>query len=203
VVQGIAFSARQRWHIRPVCAMLPRAMNKSLLLASALCVFAACKGNTYRVNVGPMFAIANGDVALQNGAGGLSLGANQNDVDSAIGAGDTQAAPYARLEVNNDKHRFRAHGFGLDSNSTGTVLGAYGDIPAGTSVTTSLEFYAIAANWSYQLLRSQVYRVGAGCPARLLLARRRGAQQRGSRRGSSPTCWCRCRSSRWKATWAR
>jgi len=142
--------------------MLPHAMNKSLLLASALCVFAACKGNTYRVNVGPMFAIANGDVALQEGAGGLSLGANQNDVDSEIGAGDTQAAPYARVEIDHDKHRFRAHGFGMDSNSTGTLLGAYGDIPAGTSVTTSLEFYAIAANWSYQLLRSQAYRVGAG-----------------------------------------
>ena len=62
--------------------MLPSAMNKSsLLLVSTLCLFAACKGNAYRLNVGPMFAVANGDIALQNAAGTLSLGDNQNDID--------------------------------------------------------------------------------------------------------------------------
>lgn len=139
-------------------------MNKlsSLLLVSTVCTFAACKGNTYRINAGPMFAVANGETALQNSTGTLSLGANQNDVDSELGVGDTQAAPYVRLETNNDKHRFRLHGFGMDVNGTGQLSGDYGNIVAGTQVTTSLEFYAVAGNWGYQLLRGDNYRVAVG-----------------------------------------
>ena len=72
--------------------MLPRAMNKSLLLASALCVFAACKGNTYRVNVGPMFALANGDVCLTLGW-----------------SGDAGIAKTRAEEANETKSRFLAN----------------------------------------------------------------------------------------------
>jgi hypothetical protein len=141
-------------------------MNKSsLLLVSTLCLFAACKGNAYRLNVGPMFAVANGDIALQNAAGTLSLGDNQNDIDSELGTGDTQAAPYARLEASNGKHRFRLHGFGMDANSSGQLLGDFGNIAAGSQVTTSTEFYAISANWGLEVLRGEKYRVAVGAQA--------------------------------------
>lgn len=143
--------------------MLPPAMTKSsLLLVSTLCLFAACKGNSYRANVGPMFAVANGEIALQNGAGTLSLGANQNDIDSEMGLGDTQAAPYARLEASNGKHRFRLHGFGMDASGTGQLQGDFGNISAGSQVTTSLEFYAIDANWGLEVLRGEKFRVAVG-----------------------------------------
>ncbi len=146
--------------------MLPSAMTKSsLLLVSTLCLFAACKGNAYRLNAGPMFAVANGEIALQNAAGTLSLGDNQNDIDSELGAGDTQAAPYARLEASNGKHRFRLHGFGMDANSSGQLLGDFGNIAAGSQVTTSVEFYAIAANWGLEVLRGDNFRVAVGAQA--------------------------------------
>jgi hypothetical protein len=142
--------------------MLLAAMKKSLLLVSLLVPLAACAGTTYRGSAGPIFAVTNGEIALQNAGGTLALGDNQNDVDSELGLGDTQAAPYIRLQSDKERHRVRLHGFGFDENGNGTLAGDYGGIAAGSQVTTSTEFFAIAANYGYELLRGENYRFAVG-----------------------------------------
>ncbi len=141
-------------------------MNKalSLLLLSLPC-FHACAGQKYRVDVGPFFAKATGDIALQNSAGSLQLGQNQNDLDRNFGLGDTEPSPYLRVQMDQGRHRVRLHGFGVDGDGTGTLAGAYGNIPAGSQVTTAMEFFAIAGNWGYELLRGQHHRLAAGAQA--------------------------------------
>jgi hypothetical protein len=146
--------------------MLPAPMNKaSPLLLLSLPWFCACAGQTYRVDVGPFFAKATGDIALQNAAGSLSLGQNQNDLDRNFGLSDTEPSPYVRLQMDKDRHRVRLHGFAVDGDGEGVLAGAYGNIPAGTPVNTSMEFFAIAGNWGYQLLRGENYRFAAGAQA--------------------------------------
>ncbi len=133
-----------------------------LSLLVSLPVFAACAGTKYRADVGPMFTLTNGDVALQNALGTLNLGQNQNDVDGNLGLGATEASPYVRLESEKEKHRFRAHGFGIDAEGSGTLDGAFGGLVTGSLVDTSMEFYAIDFNWTYQLARSERWRLGVG-----------------------------------------
>jgi hypothetical protein len=150
----------------PRIAHADTAMNRALtlLLLTLPCAF-GCAGQKYRVDVGPFFARATGDIALQNSAGSLSLGQNQNDLDRNFGLSDTEPSPYVRVQMDKDRHRVRVHGFGVDGDGSGVLAGDYGDIPAGSSVTTSMEFYSIAANWAYQLLRGENYRFAAGAQA--------------------------------------
>jgi hypothetical protein len=136
----------------------------TLLLSSLTCLL-GCAGQQYRVDVGPFFARASGDVALQNSSGSLSLGQNQNDLEGNLGLGDTEPSPYVRLQMDQERHRVRVHGFSVDGDGSGVLAGDYGNIPAGSTVTTSMEFAAIAANWAYQLARGDSYRFAAGAQA--------------------------------------
>ncbi len=138
-------------------------MNKllSLLLVSVPC-FVACAGQTYRVDVGPLFAHATGDLALQNANGTLQLGQNQNDIDDNLGLGATEPSPYVRVQMDKERHRVRLHGFGLMGDGNGTLAGDYGGIVAGAQVSTSMELFAIAANYGYQIARGENYRIAIG-----------------------------------------
>lgn len=135
---------------------------RMLLLASGLALTTSCANQTYRVDVGAMFAKASGDIALQNAGGSLVLHDNQNDLQDNMGLGDTEASPYVRLQMDQEKHRVRVHGFGLDAEGTGTLAGDFGGLLAGSQVTTSMEFFGIGANYSYEILRDENYRVGVG-----------------------------------------
>ena len=134
----------------------------SLALLLSFPVFTACKGMTYRADAGPIFVRAGGDVALQNGAGTLNLGQERNDVDGNLGLGSTEAVPYIRVEANKEKHRWRLHGFGIDAEGSGTLDGDFGGLVGGSQVQTTMEFLAIDANWGYQLLRNEHWRLAVG-----------------------------------------
>lgn len=143
--------------------MLPAPMNKlsSLLLVLLPC-FVACAGSAYRVDVGPFFAKARGDVALQSAAGGSYA---PNELDRDLGLGDTETSPYVRVQMDKDKHRVRLHGFAVDSDGSGTLTNDYGGIVAGSQVTTAMEFFSIASNWGYQIARGEHYRLAIGAQA--------------------------------------
>jgi hypothetical protein len=135
---------------------------RQLLLTATLATFASCVGQVYHVDVGAMFAKASGNIALQNEAGNLPLFANHNDVDDNFGVGDVEPSPYLRVQMDQEKHRVRLHGFGVDANGSGTLSGAYGDLVGGSVVTTALDFFAIGATYSWELLREEHYRLGVG-----------------------------------------
>jgi hypothetical protein len=134
---------------------------RQLLALSLAAFFAACAGQTYRVNAGPMFLRGRGEAALQNAGGSLVLADNQNSL-SGLGLDDTETAPYLRAETNIDRHRIRVHGFGIDAEGSGTLTGDYGGLVAGSPVKTSMEMIGIAGNYGYQILRDEHYRVAVG-----------------------------------------
>ena len=139
--------------------MLPNMKLSRLLSLLLVATFAACAGQTYRAEVGPMFARARGEFALANSSQVLPP---NNSLDGNMGLGETEVAPYLAFRSDYNKHRMRLNGFYLDSEGTATLANAYGNIPAGTLVRTSMDFFAIAGNYTYELKREDHYRIGLG-----------------------------------------
>jgi len=129
-----------------------------LLLLSTLC-FAACAGQTYNVQAGPTFARARGVIALANSSGFLPPA---NSIDGNLGLGESEASPYLQGQTIIDRHRIRLNGFYVDTEGSGVLDNAYGNIAAGTQVRTSMDFFAIAGSYSYEVLRKEHYRIGLG-----------------------------------------
>jgi hypothetical protein len=132
------------------------------LILAALALVAACTPTRYRADIGAAMVQASGDIALQNSAGTLNLGSTKNDIDKDLDLGEQQTSPYVRLEVDWGRHRARASGFGFDANGAGQLAADFGDMPAGTAVDTSIEFFNVSAAWSYDLVPSETFRVGPG-----------------------------------------
>jgi len=131
-------------------------------LLFSLLALSACTPDLYRVDVGAMFVQGDGAIALQNGSGSLVLHDNQHDLSDNLGLGDTEAAPYLRFEFERELHRVRAHGFGFGSSGSGTLASNFGDIPSGSLVDSSMDFFGISATYAYEVLGDENYRVGVG-----------------------------------------
>ncbi|MEO6597688.1 MAG: hypothetical protein ABIP94_23330, partial [Planctomycetota bacterium] len=87
---------------------------QNLLLTSSLVALTACAGQTYRADVGAMFPIASGDIALAASSPAAlnpTLGERQTNLDNELSVGDTEVSPYVRLQMDDGKHRVRVHGF--------------------------------------------------------------------------------------------
>lgn len=143
-------------------------MNKLSLVVLALPWFVACSGPStkYRVDVGPFFAKGSGRVALQNSTGTLA-GEYENNLGRDLGLDETEPSPYLRFQMDKDRHRVRVHGFAIDSDGNGVLANDYGNIVAGTPVTTKMEFFTIAANYGYQIFRNEHWRFAVGGQAGL------------------------------------
>ncbi|MCA8974055.1 MAG: hypothetical protein KDC98_05000 [Planctomycetes bacterium] len=147
---------------------------------SLLMAITACAPSVYRADLGAMFVTGDGAVALQNSAGSLTLHDEQNSFDGDMGLGDLEASPYLRVEWEHGEHRMRAHGFGVESSGSGTLSGDYGNISAGSSVNTSMQFFASGLTYSYRVLSARDYRVGIGAQLdyyRLDVAANSGSQR--------------------------
>lgn len=142
--------------------MTPFRTSSSLLLALGL---AACAPDNYRLGGGAAFLRASGSVALQNDGGTLVLHDEHNDLRGSLDVGDTEPSPYLRFETNLGPQHIRIHGFGYDSNGSGVLAETFGDIPAGTAVTTSMEFFSASAAWSWDLFPGDTVRLAPGVQA--------------------------------------
>lgn len=131
-------------------------------LLALLMPLVACAPSQVRGDIGGIMPQLRGTMALQNSAGSLQLGNEMNNVDSNLGVGDSEPAPYLRLEADWGRHRVRASGFGFSSSGTGTLGGDFGDLPAGSAVSSSMQFFNISTAWSYDLLGMPGIRLGPG-----------------------------------------
>jgi hypothetical protein len=140
-------------------------MIRSIATLAPLLLIAACAPQAYRADVGALIVQSHGHVGLQNSTGTLVIGQNMAELDGNLGLGDTDAAPYLRFEADWDRHRVKLNGFGYEQSGSGTLSGNFGDIPAGTAVTTSLDYVNIDVAWSYDLLADERWRLGPGVQA--------------------------------------
>jgi hypothetical protein len=147
--------------------MTPRTRGLGSLLrlpagAIALWLLAGCAPQMLRVDAGAAFIKVRGDVALQNSAGTLVLAQDRNDLQDDLGVSEQEVSPYLRAEAQWDRHRVVLSGFGYESSGSGVLANDYGDIPAGTSVASSMDFLAVTGSWSYDLVPSETWRLAPG-----------------------------------------
>jgi hypothetical protein len=129
---------------------------------AAVALLAACAPHTFRADIGAAFARIEGQIGLQNSAGTANIGANMNDLQDHLGVGQQDESPLVRLEADWGQHRVKASTFSHNSAGSGTLAGAFGDIPAGTQVFTDFDFVDVTASWSYDLVQSQTFRLAPG-----------------------------------------
>ncbi|MEY4673222.1 MAG: hypothetical protein RL148_1006 [Planctomycetota bacterium] len=135
--------------------------NPTLFLA-LLAVSAACAPNHYRASVSGMSGRMSGDIALQNTAGTNNLETDRNDLKSNFGLGESEVLPYLQTEATWDAHTFRFNVFDYSSDGSGTLAEPFGDIPAGSTVDAALDFTALQASWTYDVLDSETLHFGPG-----------------------------------------
>jgi hypothetical protein len=132
---------------------------RNALLLSLLIGLASCAGQTYQAQVGPSFLRVTGNISLADSVGNLPA---TNNMEDDLGVGGTEVAPYIQGRSDFEEHRFRANAFFSSSDGEGTLASNYGNIAAGQPVSTSMDLFAIATNYSYAILREEGYRVGVG-----------------------------------------
>lgn len=152
------------WRFDATQGMLVNMKLQNALSVSLLFAFAACAGQTYRVDAGPMFVRARGELALAASNQVMPPG---NSLDGNLGLGDNEASPYIGFRTDIDKHRVRVNGFYLDTDGFGTLgtgspSGSHGNIAPGAPVQASMDFFAIVSNYSYEVWRRDYYRVAVG-----------------------------------------
>jgi len=136
--------------------------NSECCAVAAALLFAACAPHTFRADVGAAFARVEGQIGLQNSAGSAVLGDNMNDLQDHLGVGDEDESPYVRLEADWGANRVKASAFTHNSAGSGTLAGAFGDIPAGTQVFTDFDFVDVTASWSFDLMPTPTVRIAPG-----------------------------------------
>ncbi len=141
----------------PVAA---RRLLPAVLLAAA--VLQSCATYEVRIDVAPLFAAVNGDLALQSPGGGLVLHDQQNSVGSNLGLGDVEPAPFGRVTFQHEAHRIRAHATGFSTAGEGSLAGDFGSIAAGTQVASDLDFFTSGISYTYEVLGGENWHVGLG-----------------------------------------
>jgi hypothetical protein len=136
--------------------------SRRCALLLGLTALAGCVPGHYRVDAGAAFTALDGRIGLQNSSGTLVLADNMQDFSSNLGVGETETSPYVRAEADFGDHRIKASYLANHGTGTGTLGGAFGDIPAGTAVTTDVDFTNVTASWSYDLVPSSILRVAPG-----------------------------------------
>lgn len=138
-------------------------MTRSVRLLSLVLVAASgCAPTAIRGHAGAAFMQVQGQTGLANSSGTLSPGAVKNDFEDALDVGDRNASPYLRAEAEWSRHRVTFSGFQYDENGQSTLASDFGDIPAGTSVNSSLEFWNVKGAYSYDIIPVDVLRIAPG-----------------------------------------
>ena len=130
-------------------------MRLTSILALTFCTVAvlpSCAPVAIRAGVGYAQYRMGGQVSLDSSSGGVSLGTVRNDLDDALDLGDGEGAVFVRVGVVWEKDRLEASGLGFSQNGSGVLANDFGDITAGTSVNTQLDFLNVRVAWSHDVL---------------------------------------------------
>ncbi|MGE3174623.1 MAG: hypothetical protein AB7O97_18470 [Planctomycetota bacterium] len=134
----------------------------ALVAAGVLGVLGACAPHQMRAEVGAAFTQVRGELGLQNSGGNLNLNANMNDVKDQLGSGELDPSPYVRFEADWGPQRVKVSGLSHTSSGSSVLAGAFGDLPAGTSVFADLDYTNVSGSWSYDLAPTDMLRLAPG-----------------------------------------
>jgi len=115
---------------------------KSILICPALLVAAlpSCIHFGANAHVGYTRMRMSGTMALNATAGGTPVASIKNDIETDLGLGDPSDSLYARVELDGGPIALTASGFQYAESGSGTLTFDFGNISAGTTVDSDIEF---------------------------------------------------------------
>lgn len=110
----------------------------------------------------------SGDIALDSTGGGNNLEAVRTDVNDDLGLGRAGSATLG-VDLKTPIGRVSASYLRYSDHATGSLTRAFGDIPPGTNVETTIDFDNLKAFWSFDLFDTELFRIAPGIGADLFL----------------------------------
>lgn len=128
----------------------------------ALSALWACSSVDGELTAGYIQTELSGTLALDSSSGGQNLSSRQVDVRSELGLTDPSDSLYLRGEISPGIGRVTVSGFRYDQAGSGTLGSDFGDIPAGTQVSTDTKFGNLKASWAFDLFGADWLFLGPG-----------------------------------------
>jgi len=104
----------------------------------------------FRINAKAAYAslALDGDLGYRNGTG---VPAVPQDGKAAYGLGDAEASPYARVEADLGVPLLALSGFSFSDSGTGVLSADFGDVTAGSTVTSDFDLTNVKAVAAFQI----------------------------------------------------
>lgn len=122
------------------------------ILPIALLGVAVCSASCYQLEasaqVGYTQMQLNGDIGLSATGGGS---VQSQDINDVFGVGDTTGSPYARGQVDFGAPVLTASAFMFSNSGAGTLTNSFGGIPAGTAVSSQLDFTNVKTSLAFDI----------------------------------------------------
>lgn len=122
-----------------------------LAAAAGLAILPACAPLQATAQLGYGRVAVSGDIGYVSGSSTASI---KQDVESALGLGDTQGAPYARAVLDTGVQVLSASGFTFSDSGTGVLQGNFGSSPllvAGAPVRSELELTNVKGAYTFDI----------------------------------------------------
>ena len=140
---------------------------RSVVSAALGLIAAACSMPGGRVQVGYLSAELSGTASLEASSGGLSAAARA-DVEDTFGLREPSDSIYLRAEFDAGLLRVTASGFRYEQTGTGLLEASFGDLAAGTLVTSDLRLGAAKAAVTFDVIDVGGFRLSPGIGVDLL-----------------------------------
>ncbi|MCA8942225.1 MAG: hypothetical protein KDB80_06650 [Planctomycetes bacterium] len=140
-------------------------MRNAVAVALSAFVLTAtgCVGVGARAYVGFTQTEVTGDFSLDSTAGGADLSSIRNDIENDFGITDASPSIWVKAEIEAPAAgRFSLSGFTYSEQSSGTLTNAFGDVPAGSAISTDLKFDNVKAAWTFDALDLEAFYLSPG-----------------------------------------
>ncbi len=140
----------------------------SLFVLGLVALAAGCSAPSARFHAGYMQAEITGSLGLAPSTPGAGVTADV-DVEDALGLTDPSGTVHARAELDAGPIRLTASGFRYSQDGQGQLTASFGDITAGTSVASDLDFTNVKAALTFDVIDTGVVRISPGVAVDLFI----------------------------------
>lgn len=131
--------------------MIPSHLHPAAGALVLAAVLSSCSIPGARVQGGYTEVRLSGDAALSPTLGGVPLGTIQNSIEHDLGLGDESGSPYGRVELALGLPRLTASAFRYQEEGTGRLEANFGNISAGTTVDSEMDFLNAKAALTFDI----------------------------------------------------
>ena len=124
---------------------------RHLIAIPALVLLASCYQFEITAQAGFSELALDGEIGYLDDPGNTNPIAIQQDIESALGLGDDQGTPYARVAMDFGTPVLAVSGFLFEDDGSGVLDATFGTIPVGAGVLTDFELGSAKVSYSFEI----------------------------------------------------